>query len=35
MWLLDLADAQLRSGLGLTSEDITVLRAARCENVTE
>ena len=34
MWLLDLADAQLRSGLGLTSEDITVLRAARCENVT-
>jgi hypothetical protein len=35
MWILDLADAQLRSGLGLTSEDITVLRAARCENVTE
>ena len=28
MWLLDLTDAQLRSGLGLTLDDITVLRAA-------
>ena len=27
MWLIDLDDAQLRSGLGLTVEDIAVLRA--------
>ena len=26
MWLIDLDDAQLRSGLGLTVEDIAVLR---------
>jgi hypothetical protein len=26
MWLIDLDDAQLRSGLGLTMEDIAVLR---------
>jgi hypothetical protein len=26
MWLLDLDDAQLQSGLGLTPEDISVLR---------
>jgi hypothetical protein len=26
MWLIDLDDAQLRSGLGLTLEDIAVLR---------
>jgi hypothetical protein len=26
MWLIDLYDAQLRSGLGLTAEDIDVLR---------
>ena len=26
MWLIDLDDAQLRSGLGLTEEDIAVLR---------
>ena len=26
MWLLDLDDAQLQSGLGLTPEDIAVLR---------
>ena len=26
MWLLDLNDAQLQSGLGLTVEDIAVLR---------
>jgi hypothetical protein len=26
MWLMDLDDAQLRSGLGLTVEDIAVLR---------
>jgi hypothetical protein len=26
-WLLSLDDAQLRSGLGLTPQDITVLRA--------
>jgi hypothetical protein len=25
-WLIDLDDAQLRSGLGLTGEDIAVLR---------
>jgi hypothetical protein len=29
LWLLDLTDGQLRSGLGLTLEDIAVLRAAR------
>jgi hypothetical protein len=27
MWLIDLDDAQLRSGLGLTVKDIAVLRA--------
>jgi hypothetical protein len=27
MWLIDLDDAQLQSGLGLTVEDIAVLRA--------
>ena len=27
MWLIDLDDAQLRSGLGLSVEDIAVLRA--------
>ena len=27
MWLLDLTDAQLRSDLGLTLDDIAVLRA--------
>ena len=26
MWLIDLDDAQLQSGLGLTVEDIAVLR---------
>ena len=26
MWLIDLGDAQLRSGLGLTPEDIAILR---------
>ena len=26
MWLLDIDDAQLQSGLGLTLEDIAVLR---------
>ena len=26
MWLIDLDDSQLRSGLGLTVEDITILR---------
>lgn len=26
MWLIDLDDAQLQSGLGLTEEDIAVLR---------
>ena len=26
MWLIDLDDAQLRSGLGLTVEDIAILR---------
>jgi hypothetical protein len=26
IWLMDLDDAQLRSGLGLTEEDIAVLR---------
>jgi hypothetical protein len=26
MWLINLDDAQLRSGLGLTPEDIAVLR---------
>ena len=26
MWLMDLDDAQLRSGLGLTVEDIAILR---------
>ena len=26
MWLMDLDDAQLQSGLGLTEEDIAVLR---------
>ena len=28
MWLIDLDDAELRSGLGLTQEDIAALRAA-------
>jgi hypothetical protein len=28
MWLLDLDDVQLQSGLGLMPEDIAVLRAA-------
>ena len=29
MWLIDLDDAQLQSGLGLTVEDIAVLRTRR------
>jgi hypothetical protein len=28
MWLIDFDDTQLRSGLGLTREDIAVLRGA-------
>jgi hypothetical protein len=32
MWLLDLDDAQLQSGLGLTLEDIAVLRAGTPRN---
>ena len=28
MWLIELDDAELRSGLGLTQEDIAALRAA-------
>ena len=32
MWLLDLDDVQLQSGLGLTPEDIAVLRAATPRN---
>jgi hypothetical protein len=28
MWLIDVDDTQLRSGLGLTWEDIAVLRGA-------
>jgi hypothetical protein len=28
MWLIDLDDAKLRSGLGLTQEDVAALRAA-------
>ena len=30
MWLIDLDDAQLQSGLGLTVEDIAVLRTGTC-----
>jgi hypothetical protein len=29
MWLIDLDDAQLQSGLGLTVEDIAVLRSTK------
>jgi len=29
MWLIDLDDAQLQSGLGLTVEDICVLRSTK------
>ena len=29
IWLIDLDDAQLRSGLGLTVEDIAVLRTGK------
>lgn len=32
MWLIDLDDAQLRSGLGLTLEDIAVLRGGTTRN---
>jgi hypothetical protein len=32
MWLLDLDDAQLQSGLGLTLEDVDVLRASTARN---
>jgi hypothetical protein len=28
-WLIDLDDAQLQSGLGLTAEDIAVLRSTK------
>src|SRR6516162_7354777 len=31
MWLIDLDDAQLQSGLGLTVEDIAVLRTGTCK----
>ena len=30
-WLIDLDDAQLQSGLGLTVEDIAVLRTGTCK----
>ena len=30
-WLIDLDDAQLKSGLGLTVEDIAVLRTGTCK----
>ena len=30
-WLIDLEDAQLQSGLGLTVEDIAVLRTGTCK----
>ena len=30
-WLIDLDDAQLQSGLGLTAEDIAVLRTGTCK----
>jgi hypothetical protein len=30
-WLIDLDDAQLQSGLGLTVEDIAVLRSGTCK----
>ena len=33
MWLIDLDDAELRSGLGLTQEDIAALRAASLTRV--
>ena len=33
MWLLDLDDAQLRSGLGLMPEDIAVLRGGSSRNL--
>ena len=29
MWLIDLDDAQLQSGLGLTVEDVAVLRSTK------
>jgi len=32
MWLLDIDDAQLQSGLGLTLEDIAVLRGGTPRN---
>jgi len=32
MWLLDIDDAQLQSGLGLTLEDIAILRAGTARN---
>jgi hypothetical protein len=33
MWLLDIDDAQLQSGLGLTLEDIAVLRGGTPRNL--
>jgi hypothetical protein len=32
MWLIDMDDVQLRSGLGLTPEDIAVLRCVTSRN---